>query len=30
MAEDTGARLLVTQTSSSIGSNPKHRGTLRP
>jgi large subunit ribosomal protein L30 len=25
----TGARLVVTQTRSAIGSKPKHRGTLR-
>ena len=27
--EQQGARLVVTQTRSAIGSKPKHRGTLR-
>ena len=27
--DTTGARLIVTQTRSAIGSKPKHRGTLR-
>jgi large subunit ribosomal protein L30 len=27
--KEGGARLLVTQTRSSIGTKPKHRGTLR-